>query len=128
MPDLTAEDVLVSERLRHLEEAEDAEHATQAELLGISRETRDGVQRLVQLQEQRDAREAAALEAEQRRLEVSADAETKRVSAEIAEQQARGAWAREQLTRFVGPAVAILGAVGAAVTAWASGLFSGGHR
>jgi len=127
-PSDPVEEALVSERLRRLEEAETEEREAQAEHLAVSRETRDGVKRLVELGEAREKRELAELEATQKRLEASAEAETRRVSAEIAERQARGAWLREQLGKFVGPAVAILGALGAAVTAWASGLFGGSHR
>jgi septal ring factor EnvC (AmiA/AmiB activator) len=122
------EDALISDRLARLERAEEAEHAVQTELLGISRQTCDAVQRLVQLGEARERRELDEAEAERKRLEASAEAETRRVAAEIAERQARGVWMREQVGRLVVPVVGILGALGSAVAAWASGLFDPGHH
>lgn len=127
--DEAVESALVSERLRRLEEAETEEREAQTEHLEISRETRDAVKVLVELGERKEQRELAALAAEQKRLEASAEAEHQRVSAEITERQARGAWLREQAGRLVVPIVGILTALGGAVSAWAAGLFGGGgHR
>lgn len=113
-PDVEA--ILVSERLGHVERRLEA-----LEKLAVASGAH--LARLVELAEADDARKEAALALEIQRRTASQEAEAKRVDAEIAEKAERGRWWRSTgLPQLIGVVVTVGGAVGTAITAWATGL------
>ncbi|NOT72475.1 MAG: hypothetical protein HOP09_14735 [Hyphomicrobium sp.] len=112
------EAALVSDRLLRLEE-QGAETAKQLhELVALTR-------RLVEIQEGRDAREREALEIEKARREASAEAETRRLDAELDEKRTARAWWRERMAPVLGGIGSVIVGVATAVAAWFTGVWGG---